>query len=124
VHPPEMRGNVKLSSDDPRSRRIINISAANVNLNPGRNIPSTATPLTRPGTTAMANKPNKPPAPIFVGSPLVACLTPPYHSQVINIMTSIADRRDETTESESEGGASEGGRCETIKRLARCQRET
>jgi len=84
IHPPEMMGNVKLSSNDPRSRRFINISGK-INFNQGRDIPSaSATPLTRPATTEINNKPNKPPAPVLVCKPPISCLTPPCHAQEIS----------------------------------------
>ena len=86
MHPPDMIGNVKLSND-PRSRKFINI-CGNMNFNQGRNIPTTSAtgPLTRPATTEITNKPNKPnksPAPVLVSSPPITCisLTPPCHAR-------------------------------------------
>jgi hypothetical protein len=65
---PEMIGNVKLSSGNPKSSRNINISA-NVSVNQRRNLPSASATsfLTRLATTEITNKPNKLPAPILVG---------------------------------------------------------
>ena len=82
---PEMIGNVKSSSGDPRSRRNINISA-NLSVNQRRNLPSASATsfLTRLAATEMTNKPNKPPAPILVGWPPVACLTLPCHAEVMS----------------------------------------
>ena len=97
IHLPEMMGNVKLSSNDPRSRRFINISG-NMNFNQGRSIPSaSATPLMRPAATKITNKPR---APVLVGLPPIIRLAMPR-----DILTSVADGRDETPKSESGGGA-------------------
>jgi len=45
-------------------------------------------------------------------------------SRPADIELSIADGRNDTPASDSDGGTSDSGGCETSERLARCQRET